>query len=73
MSILGGQHETLYAAGREVLDDAIHQPGAQPPPSVLLIDEHVADPRERGPVGDHASEGRLLIPGVNGVRTRSGD
>lgn len=73
MSIPGGKKETLYAENRKVLNDALHQPGAQPPSSMMLINEHLTNPCEGGIVSDNTREGRLLILGVYGVRTRPGD
>jgi hypothetical protein len=34
-----------------------------PTSAVIFLHEHVADPRERGRVGDHTGEGHLLVIG----------
>lgn len=76
VSIAGGQRgnaETLYAEDCKVLNDAVHQPSTQPPSTVMLIHEHVANPSKCGLVGDNTREGGLLRLGVHGVRTRSSD
>lgn len=68
-----GENKSLYAVDRKVLDDARHQPGTQPPTAVMLVDEHVTDPGEGGPVGDNTRESRLLVLSVDGVRARPSD
>ena len=73
MSIPGGKKETLYSEDRKVLNDALHQPGAQPPSAVMRFNEHVTNPSEGGLVSDNTREGRLLILEVHGVRTRPRD
>jgi hypothetical protein len=51
-----------------VLQDALHQPGADPASSMRLIDEHVTDPGEGGPVRDNTREGCLELSGKHRVR-----
>jgi hypothetical protein len=73
VGIPGRQTDARYAVDGKVFNDAAHQPGTQPTSAVILLNEHVADPRERGRVGDDTGEGHLLVIGVYGVRARSGD
>ncbi len=44
-----------------MIDDHLHQPFAQPLPSIFVKDEHVADVGKRRLVAHHARKSDLLI------------
>ncbi len=68
MGIVSAENHPVQTLDPQIVEDALHQPGTQPTPAVMLIDEHVTEPGEGGAVGDNTGEGRLLLPSVYAVR-----
>lgn len=72
MGVARPQAKPSKAGKRRVLHDGAHKPFAVPFFLLALDDEHVAEPRECSPIGNHTRIPDLGLPVVNAPYERVG-